>query len=694
MSPFNTDGASPGIERITLVNGRAFVVAEPDGSLCRPADGAVYEDLRILSLFVLEIAGPAGTIAQERLGTSSTTPFQAAVVSRPDPMRSEAAPAEFFVHRQWVGRGVRHDIEVHNTGADPIQRTLTVRFDTDFAHLFDMKAGRGGDATTTLDWDGDNGRLTDRDDSSRSVAIRTSVPIADVDVDSKTLTWALECPSRAHTTVSLTFEPCWDDTPAGLSFPLGTPPSTAIPAIRHVEWREAAPDLATDDHRLAVAVESSIVDLASLRIFDEHHADRIVIAAGAPWFMTLFGRDSLLTAWMMLPFLPELAIGTIDSLADLQGTEIRASTEEEPGKIIHELRRHGVDEAFAHRGRYYGTVDATPLFVMVTAEAYRWRHLDDVGLAKRWPSIRAAIDWVRRRIDSDPSGFVRYERSTEVGLVNQGWKDSWDGVSFADGRLPTGGIALAEVQGYAYAALRDAAELASHLDDSGLDSHELSREAEELAERFNAKFWMESASSYAVGLDGDDRQIDSVTTNPGHAIWTGITDRSMANRYLDRIMDDDLFTGWGLRTLSPASDRYDPLSYHNGSVWPHDTAIVAAGAHRIGRRDVFDAIFDSALDVAMCSEGRPPELFAGIERAVVGTPVPYPSSCSPQAWASASILLHVRSALQISPPTGTADAPSVSPVPKISSLGGIRVGADRFTAQCTPNGCTVVRSEP
>jgi glycogen debranching enzyme len=691
-SPFNTDGTSSGTGQLTLVNGRSFVVARADGSLRGRGDGAVYEDLRILSHFELEIAGPAGTIAQERLGASSPAPFQAVVVSRPDPMRSETAPSEFFVHRQWVGRGVRHDIEVHNTGAEPIRRELTVRFDTDFAHLFDVKAGRGGDAVTTFAWDGDRGWLTDRDDSSRSVEIRASVPGEAVDADAKALRWTLDCPGRAHTTVSLTLEPYWDSAPAGLSFPLGTPPETAASAISHAEWRDAAPELVTDDHRLALAVESSITDLASLRIFDQGHADRVVIAAGAPWFMTLFGRDSLLTAWMMLPFLPELAIGTIDSLADLQGTAVRPSTEEEPGKIIHELRRHGVDEAFSHRGRYFGTVDATPLYVMVVAEAHRWRHLDDAGLAERWPSIRAAIDWVRHRIRSDPSGFVRYRRSTEIGLVNQGWKDSWDGVSFADGRLPTGGIALAEVQGYAYAALRDAAQIAAHVDDSGLDSHELSREAEELAERFNAKFWVEAASSYAIGLDGDDRQIDSVTTNPGHAIWTGVTDRSKANRYLDRIMDDDLFTGWGLRTLSPTSDRYDPLSYHNGSVWPHDTAIVAAGAHLIGRRDVFDAVFDGALDVAQCSAGRPPELFAGIERSVVETPVPYPSSCSPQAWASASILLHVRSALQLAPPIGTADVPSLASVPEISSLGGIRVGADRFTAECTRDGCTVTRN--
>lgn len=684
-SPFNVVGDTPqGLGRVTLVNGRSFVVSGPDGSLRRHSDGVVFEDLRMLSEFTVSVDGgtsPSATIPTQELGVSTPAPFHAVFVSRPDPDRTDGL-SELYVHRQWVGRGVRHDIEIHNGSDEAIHRTIRIHADTDFAHVFDMKAGRAGDATSRLTWHDGSGRLVDVDDGSRVVDFCAEPAPGTVDARAKQLTWTVDCPAHAHVVVSFSAEPCWDDHPAGIAFPIGSPPSKAWPALRLESWRRVAPSVTTDDARLSVAVDASIADLASLRIFDQEHADRVIIAAGAPWFMTLFGRDSLLTSWMMLPFLPDLALGTIDTLADLQGQVERPDTEEQPGKILHELRRHGGDAAFAHRGRYYGTVDATPLFVMVVAEAVRWGHLDRRDVEERWPAILAAVRWVRRGT-AEGGGFLRYRRTTEVGLVNQGWKDSWDGISFADGRLPDGSLALAEVQGYVFAALHAAAALAELVGAEELDPGELRHEAELLAERFDAAFWMEASSSFAVGLDGDDRPIDSVTTNPGHAIWTGLTDPDHAHRYLDRILDGDLFNGWGLRTLSPTAARYDPLSYHNGSVWPHDTALVAAGAARLGRRDVVTQLFDAALDVAARTAGRPPELFAGVDRAVIDIPVPYPSSCSPQAWASASTLLHLRSTLLLDPPRTADGPPRLDPAGTgaLASLSGVRVGARRYVAE-------------
>jgi glycogen debranching enzyme len=686
-SPFNAvdDNASGAIDHVILVNGRTFVVAAPDGSLNRTSDGAVFEDLRMLSTLLVTFTGPAtqpAPIATQRLATSTPSPFHAVFVSRPDPERSPDH-RELYVHRQWIGRGVRHDIEIHNNSTEPIRRTVAVHIDTDFAHVFVMKAGGTGDATTKLTWDDGVGQLADVDDENQSVEISVMPEPTSVNRRAKELVWEIDCEARDATTISIAFEPCWDGHPAGLAFPIGTPPSRAWPTTRLERWREVAPTVTTDDSRLAIAVESSVADLASLRIFDRLHVDRVVVAAGAPWFMTLFGRDSLLTSWMVLPFLPELAIGTLDTLAELQGVAERPTTEEQPGKILHELRRHGGDEAFAHRGRYYGTVDATPLFVMVAGEAARWGHLDRHGLRRRWDSIAAAVRWIRRGLVAG-DGLLRYQRSSDVGLLNQGWKDSWDGISFADGRLPTGRIALAEVQGYVYAALRAAADLVELAEatelTADLDPLDLRHEADRLAERFEEAFWMESHACYAVALDGGDRPVDSVTTNPGHAVWTGITDPSHAHRYLDRIVDDGLFNGWGLRTLAPTAERYDPLSYHNGSVWPHDTALVAAGAARLGRRDVVAKLVDAALDVAAFDDGRPPELLSGVHRDVVDVPVPYPSSCSPQAWSSASNLLHVRSSLQLEPPTTIGDPPRLDDTspPIVSSLDGIHVGSRRY----------------
>ena len=393
-------------------------------------------------------------------------------------------------------------------------------------------------------------------------------------------------------------------------------------------------------------------------------------------------------------------MGVLTVLATLQGTITRPESEEEPGKIIHELRREGGSDAFAERGRYYGTVDATPLFVMLAAETHRWGHLDAGTLERLWPSVVAATEWVRRCIRRAPSHFVSYQRSTAVGLTNQGWKDSWDGISFADGRLPSGPIGLAEVQGYSYAALRGAAYLCAFVREPGLDPQVLLGEAETLHERFNDLFWDEAASSFVVGLVDQSTPIDSVTTNPGHAVWCGLADVDLANRYLDRCLDD-LWTGWGLRTLSPSAAAYNPLSYHNGSVWPHDTALVIAGAAALGRHDAVEHLVNGSLDAAEHFAGRPPELFAGTSRADFPSPIDYPNSCAPQAWASASILMNLRSTLGLAPPARPGDPPVVDVRPghafDVSTLSGLCAGAERYRLDITTrkwSRCRANQSKP
>jgi glycogen debranching enzyme len=350
---------------------------------------------------------------------------------------------------------------------------------------------------------------------------------------------------------------------------------------------------------------------------------------------------------MTLPFDPSLARGVLRTLADLQGTRDDPRAEEQPGKIVHELRRHGGGGPFAARERYYGTVDATPLFVMLAAEAWRWGALDPSDLQELGPAVDRALDWLLGAGDSNGDGFVDYRRRDASGLSNQGWKDSWDGVTFADGSLPAAPIALVEVQGYAYGALTGAAELVGPMG-LGRAAEDLIRQADELRARFDEAYW-DPRGWYALALDTDGRQVDACTTNPGHALWCGLADPARADRYLDRLMSPEMWTGWGLRTLGTTMEAYDPLSYHNGSVWPHDTAICAAGAARYGRWDVVDRIADGAFDAATRFSGRPPELFAGMARSEAPVPVAYPSSCSPQAWSSASTLLLVRSMLGLEP---------------------------------------------
>ncbi len=688
--PFDADAADVVSlrDRITLVNGRTFTVARPDGSIRSGSEGTVFEDLRMLSRVVFDVRESSGAplLPRQHLTSSTPTPFSAVSVSRREPGSNadRHEPTEFFAHRQWVGRGVRHDFEIHNSGASELTRVVSLTIASDFAHVFEVKAGEPGgvDGVMVVDDDASLG-LVDPDRSrDLRVVIATDPTPTGVDVGAGRLEWSVRCPARSMRRVSVTFEPVWHRRRTQLLFPLGDRPQVE-PVLAN--GRRVVEDtglrLDTTDERLARAFDRSLTDLASLRIFDPAAPTDVVVAAGAPWFMTLFGRDSILTAWMALPFVPDLAVGVLTVLASLQGTATRPESEEEPGKILHELRREGGSDAFAQRGRYYGTVDATPLFVMLAAETHRWGQLDDDTLERLWPNIVAAIEWVRRSIRRAPSGFLSYQRSTAVGLTNQGWKDSWDGISFADGRLPSGPIALAEVQGYCYAALRGAAHLSTFVRDAELDAQVLLAEADVLRERFNDFFWSEAASSFVVGIVGDATPIDSVTTNPGHAVWCGVADRDLAGRYLDRCLDE-LWTGWGLRTLSPTAAAFNPLSYHNGSVWPHDTSLVIAGAAALGRRDAVDTLINGSLDAAEFFGGRPPELFAGTDRADFPSPIDYPNSCAPQAWASASILMNLRSSLGLAPPARAGDPPVVDGAPghslDLSSLSGLCAGGEQY----------------
>ena len=627
--------------QLVLVDGRTFAISDEGGEMWAPTHGLVHDDLRHLSRLDVSLAeGPI-----EVLASTAPTPLSAVIVGRVHDGHESRQPG-VVTTRRWVAGGLRQDVRVQNPSGVERRWSLRIRLAADFAHVFDVKAGHAGREVLPAPHDGGWTIAAGPPPEPRTRIDVTPRPDR-TDLASGTLVWDLRVPSRSERTVCLTVEPVVDGEAAGLAFPCGVAPADAVPLRRLSRWRAELPTVTSPDPRLAAVVDQGLADLAGLRIFDRAHPERVVIAAGAPWFMTLFGRDALLTAWMTLPFDGTLAGGVLGALAELQGVVDDPTAEEQPGKILHELRRHGGGGPFASRERYYGTVDATPLFVMLAAEAWRWGALSDAQLEQLAPAVDRALGWVLGPGDSDGDGFLDYERRNEAGLSNQGWKDSWDGVTAADGSLPRGPIALVEVQGYAYAALLGAAELAGAMALSHTAA-DLRRGAGALRDHFNERFWLDQGW-FALALDGRGGAVDSLTTNPGHALWTGIADVDHANRYLDRLMEADMWTGWGLRTLASSMAAYDALSYHNGSVWPHDTAICAAGAARYGRWDVVDRILDGALDAAMTFNGRPPELFAGMARSEAPSPVAYPSSCSPQAWASASVLLLVRAMLGLEP---------------------------------------------
>jgi glycogen debranching enzyme len=344
----------------------------------------------------------------------------------------------------------------------------------------------------------------------------------------------------------------------------------------------------------------------------------------------------------------DLAVGTLQTLARYQGSELNAMTEEQPGRILHELR-FGVEAALSLGGDnvYYGTADATPLFVCLLGEVWRWG-LSEVQLQELLPHADRALEWIEEYGDFDGDGFVEYQRLTDRGLRNQGWKDSWDGITFADGRIAKPPIALVEVQGYVYAALVARAAIARHLGDVDR-AGALDRRASDLRAAFNDRFWLPEKGWFAIGLDRDKRPIDALASNMGHCLWTGIVDDDKAGKVAEALMSEEMFSGWGIRTLSSTMGAYNPLSYHNGSVWPHDNAIVAAGLMRYGFVAETQRVARAMFEAAECFDGRLPELFTGIERSAYPGPVPYPTSCSPQAWAAATPLLLLRSLLRFDP---------------------------------------------
>ena len=431
----------------------------------------------------------------------------------------------------------------------------------------------------------------------------------------------------------------------------GQPVDRAEPAARLARWRRSVPAIATDHPGLAAALASSAEDLGVLQLSDPEVPERVVVAAGAPWAMSLYGRDGLLTAWMAMLIDPELALGVLETLSRSQGRDVDPRTEEEPGRIPREVvfgptsttRRHGAPGGSTD----YGAVDATPLFVMLLGELRRW------GLAaepvdRLLPHADRALAWIDEFGDRDGDGYVEYRRATDRGRVHQGWKGSPDAVRAADGTLGQAPIALAEVQGYVHAAYLARAEIARAAGDHAVAERWRGRAAA-LRANFNRDFWLEDRGWLAMALDADNKPLDALTSNMGHCLWTGIVDDDKAAAVADRLLSPELFSGWGIRTLATSMTGYNPVGYHTGSVWPHDAAIAAAGLMRYGFVEHAHRLILGLLDVAGAFAGRLPELFAGFDRAEHDFPVGYPGSCSPQAWAAASPLLMVRTLLRFEP---------------------------------------------
>jgi glycogen debranching enzyme len=666
---------------VTLVDESTFIISGASGDVVRgPAGGLFVRDTRILSRFELRVNGAA----PEPLACVSEEPFSATFVSRCPP-RSGRADSTLMVFRgRYVGQGMREDVVIRNFGDEPTFCSVEVFFDVDFADLFAVKEGRAKDPDGEITHEASDGSLAfsyRRGTVSRGAELRFTPTPSQMGED--LVSFEAIVPARGEWQACLEVHPVIEGKSIDPRYLCGQPVERAAPAERLARWRRQVPQVETDHDGLRSLLLHSAEDLGALRIFDPDYPERVVVAAGAPWFMTVFGRDSLITSWMALLVDPDLALGVLQTLARFQGKDIDPRSEEQPGRILHEMRFGEAPSLSLGGGNiYYGTADATPLFVMLLGELRRW------GLAREvvdelLPNAERALEWIEHFGDADGDGYVEYHRATDRGLANQGWKDSWDGVRYADGTVANAPIALCEVQAYVYGAFLARAHFAREMGDEA--TYERYRaKARKLKADFNRDFWLEERGWYAVGLDGDKRPIDSLTSNMGHCLWTGIVDDDKARLVADRLLSPDMFSGWGVRTLAASMPGYNPISYHCGSVWPHDTAIVVAGLARYGLVEHSQRLLSALIDAGVALGGRLPELFSGLDRAEFACPVGYPTSCSPQAWAAASPLLCLRTILRLDPwvPYGkTWLAPTLPEGIKRLKVAGIPLAGSRVTVE-------------
>jgi glycogen debranching enzyme len=640
--------------------------------------GLFVLDTRVLSRWDLRVNG----YGLEPLAVDVTEPFAATYVARAHPAADRAdADIVVFRHRS-IGWGMRERIVVTNHGLGHAPTVLELRCDVDFADLFEVKESRVRPRGVHACEITPSGLRFSYDGGVVAKAVEVDAGETAV-VEPGMITWAATLAPGHTWEVCVEVVTTLGDVAIEPRFRCGASDAEALPAQRLASWRATLPGVDTDHPGLAEAVRRAGEDLGALRIFDPDHPEVPILAAGAPWFMTVFGRDSLLTAWMTLLADPTLALGVLETLARFQGDDENTATEEEPGKILHEMRFGSADGLALGGGDiYYGSVDATPLFVMLLGELRRWDLADDM-VERLMPHADRALAWIETYGDRDGDGYVEYERHSPHGLVNQGWKDSWDAIRHADGELAAAPIALCEVQGYVYAAYVARAHFAHEAGDTTtFERYRL--KATELRRRFNEEFWLDEHGWYALGLDAGKRPIDALASNMGHCLWTGIVDPDRASKVAERLVSDELFSGWGVRTLATSMAAYNPVSYHNGSVWPHDNALCAAGLARYGYVEEAHRVISAQVDVAGAHRGRLPELFAGFERGCPHSPAAYPTSCSPQAWAAAAPLLWLRSLLRLDP---WAPHDQVSLHPQLPArirrlrVDGIAIAGQRLTVE-------------
>jgi len=637
---------------LTVLEGSTFCVCDEAGDVDgkASASGFFVADTRFLSRCMLTVGGGRPGL----LSSSQPAPHLARFVFR-NPDSGGLRPNELSIERErFVGDCMQEKLHVENHGRRRVETELALELEADFADIFavkDLDPGFGHPASVTLPpprtptWreDGTTAVFADEGFPARTI-VHFSQPC---EIDGSFVRFPIELEHGETWTLEVGVQPLLDgETPlraAEFAPHLAEERHHAEESLR--AWNRSTPQLRSGWPDLDTTWATSVADLAALRMRAAGLDYGFLPAAGTPWFMTVFGRDTLITCLQTMPFGPDLATAALRVFAALQATEDDPERDAEPGKIIHEMRRGKA--ALAWTDRYYGTIDATPLFLILLSELWRWS--DDPTLPGELEgAARAALAWIDGPGDRDGDGFVEYSRRARRGIPNQSWKDSDPSMAFRDGTLAQAPIAPVEVQGYVYDAKLRVAELARAVWGDADTATRLERQAHELRNRFNEAFWLEDGY-YALGLDRDKRPIDAVASNMGHLLWSGIVPPERVDAVAGLLTSDRLWSGWGVRTMAADERAYNPLVYHNGTVWPHDNSLIAWGLANAGRARDLELLVRRTIEVAAHFDHRLPELVAGFSRRRTGVPVAYPTASSPQAWAAATPVLLLRVLLGLQP---------------------------------------------
>ena len=664
---------------LTILEGSTFCLSDERGDIADPVMGLFADDTRFLSRWILTINGQRPL----RLSSDKVEYFSAAFYLR-NPIAGGLEQDVLSIGRdRFIGDGMQEHIVVQNHAPHPVEFELALEVGTDFADIFAVKehdfALGHPDSASPLpelalgEFDPEGNQFVFVDGPKRLTQVLLSEP---GEVNGSSVRYSIALQSREEWRLRADVIPSAD----GVRVAVGQAERRFGDELSRVRsslsaWHLSVPHLRASWEQLGGTFSQSVADLASLRMDEDPRVPGQLPAAGMPWFMTVFGRDTLITCLQTMLFGPELASNALRVLAALQATEDDPTIDAEPGKIVHEVRHgKGADAWFP---RYYGSVDATPLYLVLLSEVWRWT--GDAALVRdlREPAMRA-LRWIDEFGDLDGDGFVEYKRRSERGLVNQSWKDSGDSQRFYDGRLAEAPIAPGEVQGYVYDAKQRMAEVAREVWGDAELADRLEAEAAELQERFDEAFWCEARGGYyALALDGHKARVDSLTSNIGHLLWSGIVPPARADAIVDQLMGDELWSGWGVRTMSTGDGAFNPLSYHNGTVWPHDNSLIAWGLARYERWPETHRIARRMLSAAGHFANQLPEVFAGFSRSATPFPIAYPTAARPQAWAAGTPVLLLQLLLGLRPDPAAKALVSSAPQELPAWLGGLTLSGVR-----------------